>query len=340
LPTANAPAAKAPSANAAEVRHQDHSALARWHELTHRIGFSPSSDRPASAELADSVSKPEKATPAARAELAGAEHLKSPKGISLPSWKSTDLPFDQAFPIFPDDDSGSSTERQPSPTILKPVPIPDEMAAQPAAAPNSEIGTQRDFLSPPLPPAPVLPPAPDPIADRIAPQADDLAAERDLVFRPITQIQPFYNYSPTGKEPGEYRCPRSGGTEKDPGRCPGIRPLPAVGSTERFFPLVNYNWLASNLHHKPLYFEDIPLERYGHKFPYGLQPFVSVGRFGVQLIGIPYQMALDPVCEDVYALGYYRPGDCAPKLFYQIPYNLKAAAAAGGVYAGLIFLIP
>jgi hypothetical protein len=161
------------------------------------------------------------------------------------------------------------------------------------------------------------------------------------VFRPITKIQPFYSYSPTGKHPGEYQCPQPGSLpEKDRARCPDIRALPTVGSVERFFPLVNYNWLASNLHHKPLYFQDVPLERYGHKFPYGLQPFVSLGRFGVQLIGIPYQMAMDPICEDVYALGLYRPGDCAPKLFYQIPYNFKAAAAAGGVYAGLIFLIP
>ncbi len=91
--------------------------------------------------------------------------------------------------------------------------------------------------------------------------------------------------------------------------------------------------------YNPLYFQDVQLERYGHT--YGcLQPAVSLGRFGVQLIGLPYQMALDPPCKCVYPLGYYRPGECAPKLCYQIPLNARAAVDAAGFYSGLGVILP
>lgn len=163
----------------------------------------------------------------------------------------------------------------------------------------------------------------------------------DTVFRPISRIQPYYAYSPTGKNSGEYLCPQPSSLPDDRrARCPEMQPLPTSGATTRQFALVDYQWFATNLHHKPLYFEDVVLERYGQQYPCGIQPFVSIARFGVQGIGLPYQMAIDPVWQDIYALGYYRPGDNAPELLYQVPFNMKAAAAAGGVYTGLIFLIP
>ena len=165
--------------------------------------------------------------------------------------------------------------------------------------------------------------------------------EDDPIFRSITDIQPYYNYSPTAEYPGQYLCPQPSDMPADQrARCPEIMDLPVRGSTDRYFAHIHYHWCASNLSHKPLYFEDVPLERYGQTFPFPVQPFVSVGKFGVQLIGLPYQMALDPVWREHYALGYYQPGDCAPELLYQIPLNAKAAATAAGVYTGFIFLIP
>ena len=66
----------------------------------------------------------------------------------------------------------------------------------------------------------------------------------------------------------------------------------------------------------------------------------TMARFGAQFVGLPYQMALDPVCRRQYALGWYRPGDFAPKKIYQVPLNGRAAATAAGVYAGLFWLVP
>lgn len=100
------------------------------------------------------------------------------------------------------------------------------------------------------------------------------------------------------------------------------------------------NWEASNFYHFPLYFEDPALERYGHNYHPLVQPAVSVGRFGVQVVGLPYHMTLDPVCRRVYSLGWYRPGECAPKLFYQPELNGQAAVVEAGVVTGLILLLP
>jgi hypothetical protein len=92
--------------------------------------------------------------------------------------------------------------------------------------------------------------------------------------------------------------------------------------------------------HNPLYFDDTLLERYGHTFPECVQPFVSVGLFSAQFMGLPYQMAIDGACEKRYAVGYDRPGDCVPYHIPQVPLNAKAAATTAGFYTGMIFLIP
>ena len=63
--------------------------------------------------------------------------------------------------------------------------------------------------------------------------------------------------------------------------------------------------------------------------------------FTTQLLGLPYQMAIDPIHKRIYTLGWYRPGEgCIPKLCYLVPWNSKAAAIEAGVVTGLIFLIP
>jgi len=213
--------------------------------------------------------------------------------------------------------------------------------------------TLTDFLDPasPLPPLideaaspSLLPPEPqENFVQLSAPDGmrDGIPEEQETIFRPISRIQPYYTYSPTGKTPDEYLCSRSSNVpDTQRARCPDIQLLPAQGTTDRHFALIDYRWIPTNLHHKPLYFEDVALERYGQQYPYGIQPFVSIAKFGVQGIGLPYQMAIDPICRDIYDLGYYRPGDNAPELIYQVPFNLQAAAAAGGVYTGLIFLFP
>jgi hypothetical protein len=88
-----------------------------------------------------------------------------------------------------------------------------------------------------------------------------------------------------------------------------------------------FTWKATAQCHKPLYFEDVQLERYGHSWNPVLQPFVSAGHFFVSVPLLPYKMGLTPPGECMYTLGYYRPGDCAPYMIEPIPLSLRAGVS-------------
>jgi len=100
------------------------------------------------------------------------------------------------------------------------------------------------------------------------------------------------------------------------------------------------NWTASALCHKPLYFEDRALERYGHM----TGPISQVALSGAHFFGsaalLPYQMGMYPPNECRYALGYYRPGNCAPHLIPPVPLSARGAAYQAGAVLGAIYWIP
>ncbi len=101
-----------------------------------------------------------------------------------------------------------------------------------------------------------------------------------------------------------------------------------------------YQWHASALCHKPLYFEDVQLERYGHTAGPIRQPILSGAHFFLNIAALPYNMAINPPAECQYALGYYRPGSCAPWMIQPIPLSLRGALAEAGAIAGGIYLFP
>jgi hypothetical protein len=101
-----------------------------------------------------------------------------------------------------------------------------------------------------------------------------------------------------------------------------------------------FTWKASALCHKPLYFEEEQLERYGHTTGPFTEPFVAGAHFFLNIAALPYNMTLNPPQECKYALGYYRPGSCAPWLIHPVPLNLRAALVQAGVITGGVFLLP
>lgn len=166
-------------------------------------------------------------------------------------------------------------------------------------------------------------------AQEAAPAEDDndgLTASRRLKTD-IRSIQPSLSYAL--KNIDKNQLPEDYDDVLDRGQYVARTPSPAV-----------LQWAPSNFWHYPLYFEDPALERYGHTYHPIVQPFASTGRFATQLVGLPYQMALHPVCEKQYALGYYRPGEYAPKKMYQIPFNEEATLVQAAAIAGLILVIP
>jgi hypothetical protein len=102
----------------------------------------------------------------------------------------------------------------------------------------------------------------------------------------------------------------------------------------------NYQWDATSFCHRPLYFEEINLERYGYGCGWCLQPGASAAHFFGTVPALPYLMTVDCPHECIYTLGHYRPGSCPPWRHHLPPCDPLAAAPQGGVLTGLIFLIP
>ncbi len=269
--------------------------------------------------------------------------------------ESPAIPAEPAAPVLPDQADESAV------SVPLPVELPTPMPAESRTANLPQIPrTPIDPTPTPAPPPPRFAPAPeqrlpeDDLPPFLAPRRDPLVPpepeQRDVPraeppgsivaghlpqLRPITTIQPFRNCSTDGA--GVKMCPpNSSGSD----RCPEQQPLPEFGMKDRNAVDLAYCWDASNLHHTPLYFEDVVLERYGHTYCEPVQSIVSAGKFGVDLIGLPYQMALAPIHKREYPLGYYRPGDPAPYKAYQIPWNRDAAFKAAYFYTGMSFIVP
>src|SRR5690606_22660381 len=81
--------------------------------------------------------------------------------------------------------------------------------------------------------------------------------------------------------------------------------------TPRCWNTTTYTWKASALCHKPLYFEQVALERYGHSQGPVCEYLWSFAHFFGSVALLPYNMGVKTPCECEYALGYYRPGNCA-----------------------------
>ncbi len=102
----------------------------------------------------------------------------------------------------------------------------------------------------------------------------------------------------------------------------------------------SFAWKASEISHKPLYFEEVQLERYGHTLHPLAQPVFSGAHFFLNIAVLPYKMGIHPLHECQYPLGYYRPGSCAPWLMPPVPLSVRGGLAEAGVILGGVFLLP
>lgn len=124
------------------------------------------------------------------------------------------------------------------------------------------------------------------------------------------------------------------------GELPNECPLGDDVFQGRCFAPITYTWTASQLCHKPLYFEDVQLERYGHMAGPWVQPFASAANFFLTFPILPYKMGLELPNECVYSLGYYRPGDCAPYLFDPLPISVRGLFFEAGAWVGACAAFP
>jgi hypothetical protein len=108
----------------------------------------------------------------------------------------------------------------------------------------------------------------------------------------------------------------------------------------RNWTMITFTWTASALCHKPLYFEEVQLERYGHMAGPMKQAALSGVHFFGNIFFLPYHMGLNPPNECQYALGYYRPGSCAPWVIPATPLSARAFRWQMGALVSGLTLLP
>jgi hypothetical protein len=131
-------------------------------------------------------------------------------------------------------------------------------------------------------------------------------------------------------------------TANRPNDCSEGLFLPPRPGIARATNITQFNWQARNFFHRPLYFDDTPLERYGQTKHPLLQPVISGGRFFGTFLVLPYKMGIDRTGDCVSTLGYYRPGSCTPCIRERLLPALEGDAALleAGTALALIFILP
>ncbi len=221
-----------------------------------------------------------------------------------------EMPEPEEASRLPEPDGDSSNKkpaRGSSPDRRVPRPIP------PAEDPflNDNYG---DTLPPPenapVQPSQELPFASADAAPAVSCAQDKRECEAALIkLRNTTLDKLDIDIEVTGQEGSTFPC-----------ECP------LTGEFDgRNWACTNFTWKASLAVHKPLYFEEVALERYGHALNPLIGPVWSGVHFFITIPTLPYQMSLAPINECQYVLGYYRPGNCAPYLLPPVPLSFEAA---------------
>jgi hypothetical protein len=228
----------------------------------------------------------------------------------------------------------------PPPADTNEINVPDTTSRQqdtqqypPGTAPRTFQPAPSDTTPRPDPFVPLddtpgagLPPVNDPSLSDEGARAQADCTEEFAKLRAHTLDQVDLGIAVTGK-PGEdfpYECSIDDGTWYT-GRC---------------WDETTYMWKASALCHKPLYFEDEALERYGHSWGPCLDPLVSGAHFFCKLPVLPYCMGVTPPNECMYALGHYRPGNCAPYMISPVPLSCRGAVVQAGAVVGAAAILP
>jgi hypothetical protein len=94
-----------------------------------------------------------------------------------------------------------------------------------------------------------------------------------------------------------------------------------------------------NFCYRPLYFEEVNLERYGYDWGI-LQPAVSTLRFYGNAAVLPYRLTTQRSSFCTYHHHDDRPGGPAPRECRRPQLRLDAATVQAAAVVGLIFLIP
>jgi hypothetical protein len=210
------------------------------------------------------------------------------------------------------------------PSRLVPVPTPSRVPAR--LNPGDPFDAHPAAPQKAAPNTPFLTPAPSDVEDLTCATHQRRCNEDEsaLIKNTIDKIGLNINVEERPTEPLPCDCNLGAGVAFEP----------------RQWPLITFTWKASALCHKPLYFEEVQLERYGHSAGPIAEPLLSAAHFFITVPLLPYYMGVDPPQECQYTLGYYRPGDCAPYMLDPFPLSVRGALLEAGAVGIVTWVIP
>lgn len=91
--------------------------------------------------------------------------------------------------------------------------------------------------------------------------------------------------------------------------------------------------------YRPLYFEDIKLERYGANVGY-LQTGLSGAQFFSTIAGLPYKMTVRPPRTCQCSNGFSRPGDCPLPGYGHREFRWDASLVEAAAVAAVVYILP
>jgi hypothetical protein len=212
-------------------------------------------------------------------------------------------------------------DERPQPLQNDPFNVPPAKApTDPFEEPSRPgiLPSPSDLPPPPAPPQSLI--TPEPPKEPTSPCETDKKECRNALERlnanTIDKIALSIRIN--GAEGSDFPCECTLGNEKFVGRH-------WSGTT--------FTYKAAGTCHKPLYFEDVQLERYGHTLNPALQSIFSGAHFFANVGLLPYHIGVNPPNECIYSLGYYRPGDCAPYVIEPFPISIRGAVLEVGAIA-------
>lgn len=118
---------------------------------------------------------------------------------------------------------------------------------------------------------------------------------------------------------------------------PATEPSPFISGRE--WDSRVHMWEATAFCHRPLYFEDENLERYGYSFGWA-QPVVSATHFAGRCLAWPYLAGAYPTHRCIYNLGRTPAGSHTSYGVSRPPLSLRGALFEAGAISSLGFIIP
>jgi hypothetical protein len=159
--------------------------------------------------------------------------------------------------------------------------------------------------------------------------AEEIAPPSNHAFdRPLAMLKTNID-APPGEFPTDVAAPRFAAAGEVP---------QGMGARRSNVETVIF-WDAPAIAHRPLYFEEVNLERHGYKVPL-IQPVLSGAHFFGRIPALPYLMFSENHRQLRYTLGHYRPGSRAPYTWYAPRASLHGGVIEAAAVTGLLFAFP